>query len=487
MAKNKSKKKNVGQQFLSDSEYVRQKARTLKIGKCYITGQFDFAGEGYVIVTRLHTGGNVSMGVFLVDKFCLGVKGAFYRLRIGPLDLHDFLSYIETQVGLREVSYDEAHNIIYGAVAFAEEAGIKPCKEFGLVSCMLEEDDDKIPLIEYEYGKGGMHYLVAHTQREADKYLPTLRKHLGDRFDYVIDDGEDDLDDALDDYDDGDTDFQDSHFGDFDGPVTKYTYKHPEYPTELKLENGMVKDLLYRDTIIAKDELERLLALPHDSLRRDLENLLMYTLGRFYDERQDYMSDDGFTNEVMSALVLLGEVGTEADSLGVVLETLRQPDDFFEFHMADYATEVFVPTLYLLGNGRLDLLMGFMKEEGLYPFAKVYVSSVMPLLVRVQPERRGEAIEWMREVLRFAAVKLPETQYIDGFLAGMLAGVCIDLKAEELLQELKAMFDTCLVDTGAAGDYETVKFEIESAEDPYCEDYQLDVRKRFAELRKTLG
>ena len=472
---------------MSDHEYIRQKARTLKIGKCYVTKLFDLAGEGNVFVTRLHTGGNVSVASFLVDKYCLGVKDAYCRLRMDPMEFYDFLMTVDDQVGLRKVSYYEAHNLIYGAVAFAEEAGIEPCKEFGLAQYMLEEDDDKIPLIEYEYGKDGKHYLVAQTQREADKYLPTLIRNLGDDFDYVIDGGRYDDAEYLDDDDDGDTGFLDTSFLDFDGPVTKYAYKHPEYPTELKLENAMVKDLLYRDTVIAEDELKRLLALPHDSLRRDLENVLMCAMGRFYEEEDDEGQEDVFTNEVISSVVLLGEVGTDESSLDVVLEMLRQPDEFFDYHFGDYGVEVIVPTLYFLAGGRLDRLTGFVKEEGLYPFAKAYVFSMMPLLVRMQPERRAEVVEWMHDVLRFAVDKLPEAQYIDGNLAGMIAGECMEMKTVELLPELKAMFDTGLVDTGVAGDYEDVRLEIESAVKTDHYDYILDVDKRFAHLRKMLG
>jgi len=36
MAKKKQSKQQ-GQQFLSDENYLRQRARSLKIGKCYIT------------------------------------------------------------------------------------------------------------------------------------------------------------------------------------------------------------------------------------------------------------------------------------------------------------------------------------------------------------------------------------------------------------------------------------------------------------------
>ena len=57
-------------------------------------------------------------------------------------------------------SYDEAHNCIYGAIAFAEEAGIEPDKSFKITQYMLDEDDDNIPLIEYKYGKDGKHTLL---------------------------------------------------------------------------------------------------------------------------------------------------------------------------------------------------------------------------------------------------------------------------------------------------------------------------------------
>ena len=73
MAK-KRQKKQGGQQFLSDENYIRQRARTLKIGTCYVSDAIIKAGEGNIIVSRLHTGGRVSIGVYLVDAYCLGLK-----------------------------------------------------------------------------------------------------------------------------------------------------------------------------------------------------------------------------------------------------------------------------------------------------------------------------------------------------------------------------------------------------------------------------
>lgn len=203
MAKKKQKKQQ-GQQFLSPEQYIKQKARTLEIGTCYVSDDLETMGEGHIIVSRKHTGGRVSMAVYLVDIWCVGVKDTFYRLR---LEDYEFKELIDTyRLGLHECSYDEAHNWIYGAIAFAEEAGIEPDKSFKITQYMLEEDDDNIPLIEYEYGKDGKHTLVAHSRLEASRYLPLLEKNLGTgNYDYILnadDNYDEDWDDDLDDDDD---------------------------------------------------------------------------------------------------------------------------------------------------------------------------------------------------------------------------------------------------------------------------------------------
>ena len=58
-----------------------------------------------------------------------------------------------------ECSYEEAHNLVWGSIAYAEEAGIAPDKSFRLTQYILDEETDDVPLIEYEYGKDGKHFL----------------------------------------------------------------------------------------------------------------------------------------------------------------------------------------------------------------------------------------------------------------------------------------------------------------------------------------
>lgn len=199
MAKKKKQSQGGGQQFLSPEQYVRQRVRTLPMGKCYITDTLlDVGGMCHVVVTRQHNGGRISMALFMVDMFCVGVKESFYRLRLEPKELDDMLDTGGVGFSFNECSYEEAHNRIYGAIAFAEEGGIKPDKSFLLTKYFLEEDTDDIPIIDYEYGKNGKHLLVCDSELEASKYLPALRKTLGeDGFTYII--GYENIDDELDD------------------------------------------------------------------------------------------------------------------------------------------------------------------------------------------------------------------------------------------------------------------------------------------------
>ena len=96
MAKKKQKKNSdSGQQFLSDKEFVRQRVQALPIGDCYITDSIEKNGEGYVVVSRRHTGGRVSFACYLIDTWCCGVKDSFYRLRQEGYEFEEFIKRID--------------------------------------------------------------------------------------------------------------------------------------------------------------------------------------------------------------------------------------------------------------------------------------------------------------------------------------------------------------------------------------------------------
>lgn len=486
MAK-KKQKKQTGQQFLSPEQFMKQRARSLEIGTCYISEGMKDCGEGHVIVTRRHTGGRISIALYLVDIFCLGVKNSLYRLRLEEDELEEMLNNIPS---LHECSYDEAHNWVYGAIAWAEEAGIEPDKSFAITKYMLEEDTDNVPLIEYDFGYNGKHFLMANNNLEASRYLPLMKKNLGEgNYTFTI---KTDYDNDIDD----DSDFLErlEHINESPlfkryGPSTEYTYHHPEYPQTLQLDSP---EWLYNELLSTTNALylpekltKRILELPRELLRNDLEQIVLYHIGKTCDGIPDEYDPDGYTGILSNCVVLLGEVGNEDSSLNVVLELLRQSLDFKDYHFGDFGEEIFVPTLYLLGQNRLDVLMNFVKEEGLETFCKCYVFPAVARIALVHPERRREVIEWFRDVIRFATKMLPKTQWIDSTLAGLMLNDLLDIQAKELLPEIREMFATGLVDLGACGDFADVTRMIANprhAGDPSA--YKTDIFERYADMKR---
>ncbi len=481
-----AKKKQKKQQFLSPEQFVKQRARSLEIGTCYVSKDLVASGEGHVIVTRKHTGGKVSVAFYLVDIWCLGVKDSFYRLRMDDFEFEGMIGAY--RIDLRECSYDEAHNWIYGAIAYAEEAGIEPDKSFDITQYMLEEDDDNIPLIEYEYGKDGKHTLVAHSSFEASRYLPLLEKNLGEgNYDYILSALDPNIDDE-DFYDDEDDDEEDSGwlFKKY-GPNMPYSYHHPDYPKELTLYYPWIQDELSKpeNALYLKDELtDRILALPYDALRQDLENLIMYHIGLTCDGIPDEYDDGQYNGLLSSCVALIAEVGNSDTSLDCVLEVMRQSVEFFDYHFGDSQHEMFVPTLYKLAGHRLDKLMAFVKEEGPYwlPKAEVF-PSVVQMVLR-HPERRDEIIEWFREVLNFCVEHVAEARAVDSTIAASVICDLVDSQAVELLPEINALFDTDMVDLGHCGRRSSVLDDIGNPDFAgRLDDCILDIHERFDDLR----
>ncbi len=177
MAKKKKKKKN--QVFLSPESYIKNKARDLEISECLINEGWKEGGLAQIMVARKHVTGNITMGLFLVDTFCLGVKNTFFRFNVSEYMYNDFKEEVfhgEAVV----IDYTLAHNIIYGALEFAEEYGFYPNKSFSNVTKYILDDDEDVDIIDLEFGQDGKPFLVITDENEPyKKYLSILDETAG--------------------------------------------------------------------------------------------------------------------------------------------------------------------------------------------------------------------------------------------------------------------------------------------------------------------
>ncbi len=201
------KKKPKQSKTFSPRGYLRKgNARKLPIHECWIPENWEEIKKIPVIVARKHSNGNITFANFLIDLLCTGVKDALYAVNIPEDEYQEIVhKYIELDLNMKICAYQLAHNIIFGAVAYAEEFHIEPHNDFLIAEMILEDDDDLIPIMEIPLGRNDKPFLILHPEDPRNNYyLRQLEKYArtgnftvvdGDLFeDGIIDEFDDDED-----------------------------------------------------------------------------------------------------------------------------------------------------------------------------------------------------------------------------------------------------------------------------------------------------
>jgi hypothetical protein len=483
------KKKQPVQQHLSPGNYVRTKARNLPLAECLITPDWQNCGEVNIIVARRHTSGSYTLGVYLVDTYCLGLKDTFFRFNLPEGEYEEL-----KDENFTTTAYEEVHNIIYGAIAYAQDLGINPHHDFSLTQYILEEDTDDVPLIEYEFGMDGKPFLIANSRSEANRYRSIIKKATGENIEYSLPDEAEDEE-----YDEDFPAFTKEKMLDAIDrfsekmkksrllPHTEYAYKYPEYPKTLTLAHEELHCLFSPANNAALDDetIDRILSLPRESLINDLENCIFYEIGRTCGEISEEKWDEEPYAVIIHALLLLCELKAE-ESLPAILEIIRQNEDFYDYHIGDIEYKHIRTALYATGRHQLSALLSYAKESGLYTFLKLSIFQAVAMIAVHEPERRTEVMDWFREILNFYYEKRVDSAYFDADLVGMLQHDLMNIHAKELLPDIKRLYDTGLVDEMCCGCYSDVEKEIMSAtRSAFMNEYDLlPVREKYRKRKK---
>ena len=176
MAKNKGKKKT--EQPISPENYIKTRARNLPIGKCYISEDWQEKGLVSILLSRNHSNGNFTFGLYLLDLYCLGVKETFYVFN-QYAEFNDMVKTLKDEEGIVEVEYPLVHNIIYGAIEYAGDLGFQPNKDFDVTQYLLEEDDERIELMDIEFGLNGKPAIFIGKEKHPANIIATLERSVG--------------------------------------------------------------------------------------------------------------------------------------------------------------------------------------------------------------------------------------------------------------------------------------------------------------------
>ncbi|MBD0256111.1 MAG: hypothetical protein ICV83_10365 [Cytophagales bacterium] len=210
MARNKPRKPAPAPVKLSPEKYIQTKARSLPVHECFINPDWQSSGVATILVSRRQPSGNIIVGMYLVDVLCLGLKITYFYFNQTARYYEEELKVLLFQGQAYEpCDYVLVHNVIYGAVAYAEDLGFKPDKDFAVTQYILAEDDESVELIELEFGRDGQPCFVVGPHDNALLVIGKLKAAVGEgNFTVVYPGGDFEDDDAFgeDDYEDEEED-----------------------------------------------------------------------------------------------------------------------------------------------------------------------------------------------------------------------------------------------------------------------------------------
>jgi len=233
-------------------------------------------------------------------------------------------------------------------------------------------------------------------------------------------------------------------------------------------------------------KLKKLLLLPSDSLIEDLRKVVKDSIYRFEHFKALSRKAEKWPDHILTfpihAIYLLGELRAD-ESLDELLETLRQGEEFLDFWYGDFLTGSLWEPLLCIGGTKLDKLKDFVLSPNIYAYARSEVSCCVSQIGLHNPERRAEVIEWYREVFRRLAAASRDEGLIDSDFIGLAISDALDLRAAEILPEIRALFNLGYVNKGICGIREDVEREITTPGRKTYKKKLLNIYDRYKQLK----
>jgi len=168
-----------------------QNAREYPLHGCWIMEAWQDAGLTPVVLARTQDNGRIMFGVYMVDYYCLGIKDAYTRADYSrgrfERELPGFCANAPVSC-----SVELAHELIYGALEYAEKLGFEPHPDFykQKADFMLDPPDSHPREHNISFGKDGKPFYISgpyDSEMKSSSVINTLMRTCGPgNFDYLV-------------------------------------------------------------------------------------------------------------------------------------------------------------------------------------------------------------------------------------------------------------------------------------------------------------
>jgi hypothetical protein len=138
-------------------------------------------GLGNVCLSRSMPNGAVAFAVFLLDRYCLGVKNAFAAIS-SRFEYESKIQKLTSQFGSRELPPATVRKFVEDAAAYAEELGFHPHADYRKSRLIFGDIDTSGCKETLEFGKDGKPFFFAGPHdgpSRCQAILKTLEEHCG--------------------------------------------------------------------------------------------------------------------------------------------------------------------------------------------------------------------------------------------------------------------------------------------------------------------
>ena len=226
--------------------------------------------------------------------------------------------------------------------------------------------------------------------------------------------------------------------------------------------------LYEHDLSLPADKRDALLALPRPSLTADLSAVLLDLVLRF--DHFSSLAWDATTQSFGDHALLLATELRATECLDAVLETLRQGDEVTEFWFGDWREDYYTPYFRRVLPDCADALLAFMQEPDINTYNKSIVSTAYSQEAALHPDRRAGTIQWYKTVLDFFLENADDHNQLDMDLNAMIACDLLNLKAVELLPQVRDLYNRNLASEAMAGGLADVEKAMTTPVDPRWQD-----------------
>jgi hypothetical protein len=147
----------------------------------WVTDNLWTQGLGHVCLSRALPNGSVAFALFMVDRFCLGVKDAIVEV-VGRFTYDSKMRQTRSRFKAENVSPACARKIVEGAVEYAHGLGLHPHPDYQKGKLIFGGIDAGECKEEFEYGKDGNPLFIAgpyDTPERCRQILRTLDQARG--------------------------------------------------------------------------------------------------------------------------------------------------------------------------------------------------------------------------------------------------------------------------------------------------------------------